>query len=243
MFWEWFLGIIGGLSVVAIACLLCYRYGKNTGIKIGADNLLSLFLKSGYDQKVKAFKIQNKFVKKGGIVFVGDSITQDYPIHDFYHNLSVYNRGIGGDTSEGLLKRLDESIFDLEPKTVVLLIGTNDLALLKTTDVIIANNISLIIQKIHEKLPNTLILLQSIYPINSTIDPFSVSARHNDDIRKVNLLLKDVKNVTYIDLDQDLSDEQGNLAKDLTVEGLHINANGYEVITRKIMPYLIKDKE
>ena len=56
-------------------------------------------------------------------------------------------------------------------------------------------------------------------------------------------LLKDVKNVTYIDLDQDLSDEQGNLAKDLTVEGLHINANGYEVITRKIMPYLIKDKE
>lgn len=238
MFWEWFFGIFTGLVIVFLSSFYCYKTGNKKGIKTGADNLLSLFLKSGYDLKVNAFKIQNRQVKKGGIVFVGDSITQDFPIHDFFPNLLVYNRGIGGDTTVGLLKRLNESIFDLQPSTVVLLIGTNDLALLNATPESIAYNIQTIIQKIKERDSDIKIILQGIYPVNTTIDPFSVSGRNNEDIRKVNQLLKSIEEIIYVDLDFELSDNLGNLKKDLTVEGLHINASGYLVISSKLSSLL-----
>lgn len=65
---------------------------------------------------------------KGSVVFLGDSITQDWknPSEDF-PNLKTANRGIGGDTTRGVLFRLKEDVLDLEPEAVVLLIGTNDL--------------------------------------------------------------------------------------------------------------------
>ena len=79
--------------------------------------------------------------------------------------MDVYNRGIGGDTTVGLLKRLDVSVFDLKPKTVVLLIGTNDLALLDTTVEVIYENITQILQRIKAQFKDVDILLQSVYPV------------------------------------------------------------------------------
>jgi lysophospholipase L1-like esterase len=238
MFWEWFIIICSSLIIIALFTFLAYKEGKIKGIKKGADDLLALFLKSGYELKVLSFQIQNRHAKKGGIVFVGDSITQDFPIHDFFPDLTVYNRGIGGDTTEGLKNRLEESIFALEPQKVVLMIGTNDLALLKTTPEKIAQNIHDIVKLIHEKSPNIRIILEGIYPVNTTLDPFSVSTRNNEDIRKVNQLLKNIPQIDFIDLDHDFSDSLGNLKKEYTVEGLHINALGYELIVTKLLPFL-----
>ena len=62
-------------------------------------------------------------------MFVGDSITDLYVLDDHYADLpqAVYNRGIGGDTTAGVLARLQVSVLDLQPDVVVLMIGTNDL--------------------------------------------------------------------------------------------------------------------
>jgi len=66
---------------------------------------------------------------QGGLVLLGDSITQGWG-EDFsaaFPGVKIANRGISGDTSRGVLIRLKEDVLDLKPAAVVLLIGTNDL--------------------------------------------------------------------------------------------------------------------
>lgn len=211
-----------------------YKYGK----KAGVDWLLNLLFKSGFDAKVAGFKKQNTFVKKGGIVFVGDSITQDYNVYEYYPEFHVYNRGIGGDTTEGLLKRLDESIFDLEPKTVILLMGTNDFGVLNAQPNDVYIRMKQIIETIQNRLSETKIILLSVYPVNPRLDPTSVGTRNNHNIQKLNKLYQTIPHVQYIDLYDLLKDDEGNLNKDYSIEGLHINQNGYELITKELKKYL-----
>ncbi|MDI6453112.1 GDSL-type esterase/lipase family protein [Peloplasma aerotolerans] len=225
-----------GLGIIFVFMAGYFMYKK--GIKKGMDDFLKILLTSGFDHKINAFNIQNTFIEKGGIVFVGDSITQDYNVYEYFHGLNVYNRGIGGDTTKGLLSRLHLSIFDLEPKIVVILIGTNDFALLKTTVEEVYMNIELIVKKIKIKLPKTKIILQSVYPVNETLSPMTVLPRKNEIIRKLNDLLSQIKDVEYVQLFDLLIDEHGQLNKKYTVEGLHINEQGYALITKTLDEYL-----
>lgn len=229
-----YIAIVILILIVPISCYYVYKYGK----KAGVDWLLSLLFKSGFDAKVAGFKKQNSFVKKGGIVFVGDSITQDYNVYEYYPEFHVYNRGIGGDTTEGLLKRLDESIFELEPKTVVLLMGTNDFGVLNAHPVDVFERMKIIINTIQERLTETKIILISVYPVNPKLDPTSVGTRNNANIQKLNSLYQSISGVQYINLFDMLKDEEGHLKKEYSVEGLHINQNGYEIITTELKKYL-----
>src|ERR1700683_3359424 len=66
---------------------------------------------------------------QGAIVFAGDSLTGNWKeLAEAFETWKVANRGIGGDTSRGLLFRFQEDVLDLNPKAIVLTIGTNDLA-------------------------------------------------------------------------------------------------------------------
>lgn len=235
--WEiaLFIAVVAFL-VVTFAIVLLVTIKKQ--YRKGADDLLKLFLETGYNLKVASFKTLNKRAQKGKIVFLGDSLTQDYNIYEFFQGKTVYNRGIGGDTTAGLLKRLETSVFALEPQTVVLLIGTNDLALLHDTLENIAARIATIIEQIKTFNPAIKILLQSLYPVNETIDPLSVNPRKNKDILTLNTKLTTFKEVTYVDLFSSLADEKGRLREEYTFDGLHLNALGYEVVTEIINPLL-----
>lgn len=78
---------------------------------------------------------------------MGDSLTNEFPIHELLalrkdeRLFHIHNRGIGGDTTDGVLRRMAESIWDLQPNKVFLLIGTNDLADESVGSDDIANNI------------------------------------------------------------------------------------------------------
>ena len=67
-----------------------------------------------WEMKVHNFMCLNKFVKKGEIVFTGSSLCELFPISEMLQNVEprirVYNRGIGGDVTDGLLERMNESI-------------------------------------------------------------------------------------------------------------------------------------
>lgn len=65
------------------------------------------------------------------VIFYGNSITQNwYRIHpEFFHSHGFLGRGIGGQTSTHLLARFREDVLDLKPQVVMLMVGTNDLAL------------------------------------------------------------------------------------------------------------------
>ena len=66
---------------------------------------------------------------RGALVFLGDSITQGWGknLGGAFGNVKVANRGISGDTTRGMLVRLDDDVLALDPSGVVMLMGTNDL--------------------------------------------------------------------------------------------------------------------
>lgn len=235
--------ILSVLVIILIAYIIVNNLNLKKKIELerknACDELFSMMLKGGYEKRVNDFKIYNKEVKKEGIVFVGDSLTENYNVYEYFKDYNVYNRGIGGDTTSGLLNRMKESIYDLEPKVVVLLIGINDFQLVENADVnTIFNNIKLIIKNIKENCPNTKIILESLYPIskeeNPKIDKLSVGIKDNNKILELNQLLKTIEGVNYLDVNSSLQDKNGNIQLDYTVEGLHVNTYGYTIITNII---------
>lgn len=81
-----------------------------------------------YDFKVCQFEKMNDEEEKNGIVFLGDSITDFCDPDTYYPGLNAVNRGIAGDMTVGVLRRMEASVFALEPRLAVLLIGVNDLS-------------------------------------------------------------------------------------------------------------------
>jgi hypothetical protein len=67
------------------------------------------------------------------VAFIGDSLTDGYDVERYYSEYKVENRGIAGDTTHGLLARLDVSVYQLKPKVIVMLIGV---AFMKKKDVL-----------------------------------------------------------------------------------------------------------
>jgi lysophospholipase L1-like esterase len=190
---------------------------------------------STYFAKTNEFKIYNRFAKPKGIVFVGDSLTQRYPLNEFYPGLHVYNRGIDGDTTVGVLKRLDLSIFDLKPSTVVLQIGTNDLQVEGITKDITIVNIQKIIKAIQTTQPEIHLILVSLYPVNLSIDKlvnkFIVGPRNNEDIKSINQAIAKIQGVKFVDVYSHLLNEDKELNMQYSKEGLHLSLAGYATIT------------
>ena len=222
-----------GLIVLGCTFHAIFRFGYKKG---GAD-LFSLFAKGAFEQKVNMFRTLINIAKPGGIVFVGDSITQDYPVHELFHGKHVYNRGIGGDQTVGVKSRLYESVYGLKPRLVFLLIGTNDLVnenRLSNHD--IAENILSIYKDILEHHIRCKVI--SILPVNPTMDSYTVSSRTNRDIDAINAEVKNHLNQDFVDISDAFKDKQGNLEKNYSIEGLHLTYQGYKHLTAVLKPYM-----
>ena len=180
-------------------------------------------------------------IMHGNILFLGDSLTDYYNLSKYYQDELVINSGIAGNTTDDILNDMYNRVYKYNPSKVILLIGTNDIAHGKDVEYIV-NNINKIINLIREKLPNCKIYLESLYPINNTnnskIDHNMVANRTNKIINQINAKINKIQNTTYINVHDSLIDTNGNLNINYTIEGLHINNNGYERITKIIKPYL-----
>lgn len=177
-------------------------------------------------------------------VFLGDSITDFYPLDELYDDLPVINSGVSGYTTDDILKNIDQMVYIYNPTKVFILIGTNDIQQGKTNDEIL-DNIKKITKKILEKRPNTKIYIESVYPINNTedekINHDMVGDRTNKTIKDLNKKIKGFcleKNYTYINVYKELLDDDGNLALKYTAEGLHLSDLGYLKVTRLLYRYL-----
>ena len=80
-----------------------------------------------YTDRLAVFEEENKTLTDVDVVFLGDSLTEGYDLKTYYPEYNVVNRGIGGDTTFGLEKRLQVSAYDINPKMVMMLIGVNNL--------------------------------------------------------------------------------------------------------------------
>jgi beta-glucosidase len=173
-----------------------------------------------------------------GVVFLGDSITQGWnSLARDFPNFKTVNRGIGGDTSQGVLYRLDEDVLSLQPKAIVLLIGTNDIGNgADPSDV--ADNIKAIIKGIHHQYPHLPVIVCEVMPSSET------KQRPPAKIEKLNKLIKkDVRwhSHTYLcDTWSIFANANGDAPKDEFPDLLHPNATGYGKWTAALKPIFAK---
>ena len=201
---------------------------------------------SYYDQKCAAFALHNQNASQGQIVFIGDSITDGFQLDNYFTDLplATYNRGIGGDTTSGVLDRLKISLYDLKPSKIVLLIGINDIIGKRSETDEVLKNYREILSEIRKNLPSTEVTCLSVLPIHTT----KLEERGGVDLDKFPQKIKDVNarlqplvqeyGYRYLDLYSSLNDGSDRLIAAYTEDGLHLNADGYKVWASVIKPYL-----
>ena len=224
-----------------------------------ASKILEEFMKTMLDNewknKVKSFRDLNKAAKKGQIVFTGSSLCEQFPVNELLMSLGspavVYNRGIGGDIISGLKKRMNESVYDLEPKKLFINIGTNDISAEGyERGAMLASYRELLIG-IKEKLPDCKIYVLAYYPVNRDLSWFtdadrervknSFRARTNEELIAVNSELEKMASelgLGYIDVFTCLLGPDGNMREEFCKDGMHIYPAGYLEVLKVLLPYL-----
>jgi lysophospholipase L1-like esterase len=143
---------------------------------------------------------------------------------------NVKNRGISGDISYGILERLKD-ITDTKPAKIFLLIGINDISR-NIPDEQILNNFTKIVSRIRSESPGTKIYLHTLMPVNYTFEKFKNHYGKDEHILFVNEAIRemaDQKMVYVIDLYPHFLDENKRMKVELTHDGLHLTATGYQV--------------
>lgn len=188
------------------------------------------------------FVVLDQAIIPGGIVFVGDSITDFYPIQDFFQNRLIYNQGIAGDTTTGVLSRLNH-VYNAKPQKIFLQIGTNDLGHLARPHKVV-ERIGLIVEAIKENLPNTELHIISLYPVahwKMWLSPIITGFRTKKKLQKVNKGLEELclkEGITYIDIFSHLATPKGSMAHENTLDGIHSSAIGYQIVSRELTKYI-----
>ncbi len=177
------------------------------------------------------------------IVFFGDSITEQYKLDKFFHEPYIINKGVGGDKTEDLLERIEKDVYQYNPSDVIILVGINDI-LHDINDDDILLNIETIVNDIKLNRPAANIFVESIYPINEKlINENKEHKVYNKNIKSINKEIKQMclqNGVTYINVFDSLTDEEGNLKRLYTKEGLHLTNLGYLRVTSVLQEYINK---
>ncbi len=169
------------------------------------------------------------------VVFLGDSITDGWALAQYFTGKSYLNRGISGQTTGQMLGRTRADVLELQPKVVIVLGGTNDLAR-GVPDSAIRHNLEAI---------GTLAQAAGIVPVMSSILPVNdyregtnprfrrTSLRSPSRIAGLNQWLSGLcssKRWVYLDYHGAMVDDSGQLREGLSDDGLHPNSEGYKIM-------------
>jgi lysophospholipase L1-like esterase len=174
---------------------------------------------------------------RNAVVFLGDSITQGWgdDLGGSFPGMKVANRGISGDTTRGVLIRLELDVLALLPSAVVILIGTNDLEEGADPQTIMAN-LNLILTKLKAHNPKMPIMLCQVFPSSET------KKRPADKIKKLNQLyaaaVKWDAQITFIETWTLFANAQGDAKPEEFPDLLHPNPAGYAKWAAALRPVL-----
>ena len=191
-------------------------------------------------KRLAEFRQENaNLSSQNNIILLGNSLTEGFKIEKYFPLQLILNRGIVADHTgiegQGILQRMEESVYRCRPSAVFLLIGVNDLADKKYNPQQIAHGAEKIIQKIQQFNPEIKIYLQSALPATGKY------AHLNPLIMVYNQLLFEAAEKTkinYIDLHSHFINENGELKSEYTRDGIHLTDAGYAVWKKLIQPFL-----
>ena len=194
-------------------------------------------------QMVQSWQTLNQTCRKGQTVFTGSSLMEMFPVEKFAAEEgpdfpTVYNRGVGGFTTHDMLLCLDEMVIDLQPRRVFTNIGTNDLSDASVTIEALMSRYEEILTRITAAVPSAEIVMMAYYPINydAAADEgmrACLRIRTNERIHEANMAVQALAERLghrFIDVNAPLTDAQGRLKAEYTIEGMHIYEAGYRAI-------------
>ena len=167
---------------------------------------------------------------RSSIAFIGDSITAGGDWSTWFPDRLTHNLGHGGETTDGLVARLD-AIVELQPDDIALLIGTNDLGVRKSVEHLV-RNIEYTLVSLRRGLPGSRMLVQSILPRGHEF-----AAQIQDANRHLRQFSPSV-NAQYLDLWPQFALENGEIDPAFSDDRLHLNDRGYEAWLSELRPGL-----
>jgi lysophospholipase L1-like esterase len=173
------------------------------------------------------------------LLFLGDSITQGWggarkTWDRFYGPRKPANFGIGGDRTEHVLWRIQNGeLKGIEPKVVVLMIGTNNAS--ENTPDEIAQGVTAIVHELRQRLPRSKVLLLGVFPRGEKPSPIRERlASVNTKIAR----LDDGSNVHYLDIGKAFLSEDGTISNTIMPDYLHLSQRGYRIWADAMEPTL-----
>jgi len=182
-------------------------------------------------------------VPKNRIVFMGNSITEGWSNFQptFFDNYTRINRGISGQTTPQMVLRFRQDVLQLQPKIVVILAGTNDIAQNTgpiTLDEIAGNIFTMceLAKQNHIQIIICSVLPALDYPWRTGLEPAQKIIELNKKLKKYAF----ENNIAYVDYFSAMVDDKNGLLAKYTYDGVHPNKEGYEVMENLINKQLKK---
>ena len=189
-------------------------------LPVKVENFVSTLDYQWQEQLFEAEPVQN-----GAIVFLGDSITWEGHWQQVWRGKTgqnILNRGITGDTMDGVIARVDE-VMRHHPHKIFIMIGINDLRFQQKNSRELMIQYEILLRKIVEKSQDTDVYLQSLLPVRGEMN------RAITEVNQALSELADGRRVHYVDIHSLMTDSKGELREDLTFDGVHIRAIGYKM--------------
>ncbi|MDO9154390.1 MAG: SGNH/GDSL hydrolase family protein [Paludibacter sp.] len=189
------------------------------------------------------FTLTTPLKNENRVVFMGNSITQGWKEirPDFFTNNSYICRGISGQTTPQMLVRFRQDVIALQPKVVVILAGTNDIAGntgFSPLEMIMDNLSSMAELAAANKIK---VVLCSVLPAFDY--PWKKGMEPNIKIPKLNEMIKVYtakKGFVYLDYFAAMNDGNNGLIEEYTTDGVHCTAKGYEFMESLVQPAILK---
>lgn len=165
--------------------------------------------------------IQQAFARKSDVVMVGDSLTAGVEWQEVFPDVAVANRGIGGDTTADILRRMD-SVLATHAKRAFVMAGINDVGEGVSVEETMVN---------YTQIVSRLRTAGMDVVIQSTIEcaRSTCGAARVAQVRELNRRLRshaEANGLGFVDLNDGIVNDEGLLAK-VTTDGIHLNADGY----------------
>lgn len=174
--------------------------------------------------RTRIVEIERQTPLKGGVLFVGDSITEGGDWQALFPNIDSRNHGVSWDTATGVISRIP-MMRKHDPEQIFLLIGTNDLSYAERSPELIADEIGSAVSQLRAAFPDADIFVQSVMPREA-----AMMARVNALNAQLRVLpALRTAGVQWIDLTRALAAPDGTLKATLTEDRLHLNEQGYRV--------------
>lgn len=188
-------------------------------------------------QPVERIQQNAKGAKPNQTVFFGDSLIQGYNLARYFPNETFYNCGVNGATTSLLLYLHDYAIKPYHPSRVVLLIGTNDISSTHKYELLdVVYNVYKLIEIMNVRYNIKDIVLVSPLPIDEQLQ--STEYKSNQKLnflrKEYAKLAKEFDNVRFVDVFPYFMDDHQQLKNELTTDGLHLNDQGYDVLSEHL---------